>query len=155
MHDIDRPVRELLGQGRREVFSVSPDVPVLDALRVLADKDIGAVLVVDGERLVGVLSERDYARRGELAGRSARETPVRDLMTADVISVAPHHTVKQCMALMTAKRVRHLPVLDHGRVVGLVTIGDLVKETISHYEDVVRDVEHDRLFMRTEEAGYY
>jgi CBS domain-containing protein len=155
MQAVDRPVGQLLGKGAREVFSVPPDVPVLVALQVLADKGVGAVLVLDGEQLVGVLSERDYARRGELAGRSARETPVRELMTPDVISVAPHHTVKQCMAVMTAKRVRHLPVLDQGRVIGLVSIGDLVRETISQYEDIVRDLEHDRLFMRTEEAGYY
>jgi CBS domain-containing protein len=155
MHELDRPVGQLLGQDRREVFSVSPDAPVLAALQVLADKDIGAVVVLDGERLVGVLSERDYARGGELAGRSARETPVRELMTPDVISVSPDNTVKQCMALMTAKRLRHLPVVDRGRIIGLVSIGDLVKQMVSHYEEVVRDLEHDRLFLRTEEAGYY
>jgi len=155
MHELDRPVEQLLGQDRREVFSVSPDASVLAALQVLADKDVGAVVVLDGERLVGVLSERDYARGGELAGRSARETRVRELMTPNVVSVSPDNTVKQCMALMTAKRLRHLPVVDQGRIIGLVSIGDLVKQTVSHYEEVVRDLEHDRLFLRTEEAGYY
>jgi len=155
MHEIDLPVGQLVGQGGREVFSVSPDASVLAALQVLADKDVGAVVVLDGERLVGVLSERDYARGGELAGRSARETRVRELMTPNVVSVSPDNTVKQCMALMTAKRLRHLPVVDQGRIIGLVSIGDLVKQTVSHYEEVVRDLEHDRLFLRTEEAGYY
>lgn len=155
MQGVDRPIRELLGQRPREVVSVPPDAPVLTALQVMADEDIGVVLVLDGERLVGVLSERDYARRGELAGGSAGGTPVHELMTPRVVMATPDHTVEQCMALMTAEHVRHLPVLDQGRVIGVVSIRDLVREVVSHYEDIVRDMEHDRLFLRTEEAGYY
>ena len=155
MQGVDNPIRQLLGRRPREVFSVPPDAPVLAALRILADKDIGVVLVLDGERLVGVMSERDYARRGEVAGRSAQETLVRELMTPQVVMVTPDHTVEQCMALMTAEHVRHLPVLDQDRVVGVVSIRDLVKEAVSHYEEIVRDLDHDRLYLQTEEAGYY
>jgi CBS domain-containing protein len=155
MQGVDNPIRQLLGRRPREVFSVPPDAPVLAALRILADKDIGVVLVLDGDRLVGVMSERDYARRGEVAGRSAQETLVRELMTPQVVMVTPNHTVEQCMALMTAEHVRHLPVLDQDRVVGVVSIRDLVKEAVSHYEEIVRDLDHDRLYLRTEEAGYY
>jgi CBS domain-containing protein len=155
MHGVDNPIRQLLGRRSREVFAVPPDAPVLAALEVLADKDIGVVLVLDGHRLVGVMSERDYARQGELAGRSARETLVREVMTPRVVVVSPDHTVEQCMALMSAEHVRHLPVVDQDRVVGVVSMRDLVKETVSHYEEIVRDLDHDRLYLRTEEAGYY
>ena len=155
MQGVDNPIRQLLERRPREVFSVPPDAPVLAALRILAEKDIGVVLVLDGDRLVGVMSERDYARRGEVAGRSAQETLVRELMTPQVVMVTPDHTVEQCMALMTAEHVRHLPVLDQGRVVGVVSIRDLVKEAVSHYEEIVRDLDYNRLYLRTEEAGYY
>ena len=155
MQGVDTPVRQLLAPPPREVFTVSPDTPVQTALEILADKDVGVVLVLDGERLAGVLSERDYARNGEVAGRSARETAVHELMTQRVVMVTPDHTVEQCMALMTAEHVRHLPVLEEGRLVGVVSMRDLVRQIVSHYEDIVRDLEHDRLFLRTEEAGYY
>ena len=155
MQGVDTPVRELLGRSPREVVAVAPDTPVLDALRVLADEDVGVVLVLDGGRLVGVLSERDYTRQGEVAGRSARETRVRDLMTPAVTMVTPDYTVEQCMALMTAEHVRHLPVLDGDRIVGVVSIRDLVRAMVSHYEDIVRGIQHDRLYLRAGEAGYY
>ncbi len=155
MQGVDTPIRQLLGEPRREVFTVSPDTSVLAALQILTDQDIGVVLVLDGDRLVGVLSERDYTRQGELSGRSARETPVHELMTREVTMVTPDYTVEQCMAVMTAEHVRHLPVLDQDRVVGVVSIRDLVKATVSHYEDIVRDLDRDRLYLRTEEAGYY
>ena len=155
MQGVDTPVRQLLEQPPREVFAVAPDASVLSALEVMADKNIGVVLVLDGERFVGVLSERDYARHVELAGRSARETQVHELMTRQVVMAKPDYTVEQCMALMTAEHVRHLPVLDQGRVVGVVSIRDLVRATVSHYEEIVRDLDRDRLYLRTEEAGYY
>jgi len=155
MQGVDRPIRHVLGELPREVFGLPPDASVQAALEILAEKDIGVVLVLDGERLAGVLSERDYARHGEVAGRSARETPIHELMTQRVVVVTPDHTVEQCMALMTAEHVRHLPVLEEGRLVGVVSMRDLVRQIVSHYEDIVRDLEHDRLFLRTEEAGYY
>ena len=155
MKAADRPVRQLLGQPPREVFSVQADDLVLDALKVLADHSVGAVLVLDDTKLVGVFSERDYARQGELAGRSAADTPVRELMSAEVITVVPDNTVEQCMALMTAKRVRHLPVVDGHRIVGLISIGDLVRARVEHFERIVRDLDRDHLSRRTGEAGYY
>ena len=155
MQGVDTPIRQLLGPPPREVFTVSPDTSVLAALQVLADANIGVVLVLDGERLVGVLSERDYARQGEVAGRSAGGTRVHELMTPQVTMVTPDYTVEQCMALMTAEHVRHLPVLDGDRIVGVVSIRDLVRAMVSHYEDIVRGIQHDRLYLRAGEAGYY
>ncbi len=155
MQGVDTPIRQLLEQPPREVFTVAPDTTVLAALQILTEQDIGVVLVLDGDRLVGVLSERDYTRQGELSGRSARETRVDELMTRQVTMVTPDYTVEQCMAVMTAEHVRHLPVLDQDRVVGVISIRDLVRATVSHYEDIVRDLDRDRLYLRTEEAGYY
>jgi CBS domain-containing protein len=155
MQGVDTPIRQLLGQPPRELFAVPPDASMLTALQILADNNIGVVLVLDDGRLVGVLSERDYARQGEVVGRSARDAQVHELMTRQVMVVPLDHTVEQCMALMTAEHVRHLPVIDQGRIVGVVSMRDLVKATVSHYEEIVRDLDRDRLFLRTEEAGYY
>jgi CBS domain-containing protein len=110
--------------------SIRPDAPVLDALRVMAEHGIGAVLVIDGPNLLGILSERDYARKVVLYGRTSADTPVRDIMSADVVTTTPNDTVEQCMQSMTEKRIRHLPVIEHGSVVGIVSIGDLVKAVI-------------------------
>lgn len=125
-----RTVRQLLEAKAPEVYSIGPDAPVLDAVRLMAEKRIGALLVMDAERLVGILSERDYARKVVLQGRSSRDTPVRDIMTSDVITVRPNDTSDRCMQVVTERRVRHLPVLDDERVVGVVSIGDLVKAVI-------------------------
>jgi len=125
-----RTVRQLLEAKAPEVFSIGPDAPVLDAVRLMAEKHIGALLVMEGERLVGILSERDYARKVVLQGRSSKDTPIRDIMTADVISVRPGDTSDRCMQVVTERRVRHLPVLEGDRVVGVVSIGDLVKAVI-------------------------
>jgi CBS domain-containing protein len=116
------------------VHSVRPDDTVLAALGVMAEHDIGAVLVVDGDTVCGILTERDYARKVVLAGRSSKDSPVRAVMTADVVCVPPSHTVGDCMAVMTERRVRHLPVVEGGQLVGLVSIGDLVKATIDEQE---------------------
>lgn len=125
-----RTVRQLLEAKAPEVYSIGPDAPVLDAVRLMAEKHIGALLVMDGERLAGILSERDYARKVVLQGRSSRDTPVRDIMTADVVTVGPNETSDHCMQVVTERRVRHLPVLEGERVVGVVSIGDLVKAVI-------------------------
>ena len=125
-----RTVRQLLGAKRPDLFAVAPDVPVIDAIRLMAEKRIGAVLVMDGARLAGILSERDYARKIVLEGRSSKDTPVRAIMTADVITVTPNDTVERCMQIVTEHRIRHLPVMEQGRVVGVVSIGDLVKAVI-------------------------
>ena len=134
-----RTVRQLLEAKAPEVFSIGPDSPVLDAVRLMAEKHIGALLVMEGERLVGILSERDYARKVVLQGRSSRDTPVRDIMTSDVVTVRPNETSDHCMQVVTERRVRHLPVLDGDRVVGVVSIGDLVKAVI---EDQAEELEH-------------
>lgn len=125
-----RTVRQLLEAKTPEVFAIGPDAPVIDAIRLMAEKRIGAVLVMEGARLAGILSERDYARKIVLQGRSSADTPVRDIMTAQVISVSLSDTADRCMQLVTDKRIRHLPVLEGGQVIGVVSIGDLVKAVI-------------------------
>jgi CBS domain-containing protein len=124
-----RLVSHLL-EGKREIFSIGPDQPVLAAIQLMADKFVGALLVMRGDELAGIVSERDYARKVILKGRSSAHTPVRDIMTANVITVGPGDTVHRCMRLVTDKHIRHLPVIDGGRVVGMLSIGDLVKAVI-------------------------
>jgi CBS domain-containing protein len=123
-------VRQLLESKAPDIHAIGPDVPVIDAIRLMAEKHVGAVLVMEGARLAGILSERDYARKVVLAGRSSADTPVRDIMTSDVITVGLDDTVQACMQTVTARRIRHLPVCDAGEVVGVVSIGDLVKAVI-------------------------
>lgn len=125
-----RTVRQLLGAKTPEVFAIPPDAPVIDAIRLMADKHVGAVLAMEGTRLAGILSERDYARKVVLAGRSSKDTAVREIMTADVVTVSPADDVNHCMQLMTDHRIRHLPVVETGAVVGVVSIGDLVAAVI-------------------------
>jgi CBS domain-containing protein len=125
-----RTVRQLLEAKAPEVFAIGPDAPVIDAIRLMAEKRIGAVLVMQGGRLAGILSERDYARKIVLEGRSSKDTPVRDIMTASVISVGLQDSAERCMQIVTEKRVRHLPVLDGEAVLGVISIGDLVKAVI-------------------------
>jgi len=132
---------DILRHKGRDVWSVKPTDTVLSALGVMALHDIGAVLVLDGDRLVGVLTERDYARKVVLAGRSSRDSQVKEVMTSHVICVAPNRSVDECMALMTTKRLRHLPVIDHKRVVGIVSIGDLVKATIDDQQFTITQLQ--------------
>ena len=124
-----------------EVYSIRPDARVIEALQLMAQKDIGALPVLDGERLVGIMSERDYARKVILLGRSSQDIEVRDIMTTDVVTVDPGRTVEACMSVMTQKRVRHLPIVEGGKLVGLVSIGDLVKEVIAEQEQTIRQLE--------------
>jgi len=123
------------------VWTVRPTDTVLHALGVMAEHDIGAVLVLDGEKLVGVLTERDYARKVVLAGRSSKESQVREVMTPHVVCVAPTQSIETCMALMTHRRLRHLPVVDHKRVVGIVSIGDLVKARIDDQQATIVELQ--------------
>lgn len=124
------------------VHAVRPDDTVLAALGVMAEHDIGAVLVVEGEELLGILSERDYARKVVLLGRASRDSAVRLIMTANVVCVAPNSTIEECMALMTERRCRHLPVVENGRVIGLVSIGDLVKAMIDEQEFTINQLKN-------------
>jgi len=120
----------LLEAKAPEVFAIGPNAPVLDAIKLMADKRIGALLVMDAGRLVGIVSERDYARKVVLQGRSSKDTPVRDIMTAEVMTVGLNDSADRCMQLVTDRRIRHLPVLDGDAVLGVVSIGDLVKAVI-------------------------
>ncbi len=122
-------VRNLV-EGKTEIFSIRPEQPVLAAIQMMADKFVGALLVMKDGELLGIVSERDYARKVILKGRSSAETPVREIMTSQVLSVGPGDTVHRCMRLMTDKHIRHLPVIDGGKVVGMLSIGDLVKAVI-------------------------
>ena len=125
-----RTVRQLLEAKSPEIIAIGPEAPVIDAIRLMAERGIGALLVMQGTHLAGILSERVYARKVVLQGRSSRDTPVRDIMTAEVVSVAPGDSIDHCMQLVTDRRIRHLPVVDAGEVVGVLSIGDLVKTVI-------------------------
>jgi CBS domain-containing protein len=135
-------VRQLLDHKGRAVFSVEPEAPVLEAIRAMATHRVGALLVMQGTTLSGIVSERDYARKVILLGRSSADTPVRDIMSSPVITVSPDDTVQKCMQLMTDRRVRHLPVMDGGAVVGMVSIGDLVKAVIAEQQQQIEQLEH-------------
>jgi CBS domain-containing protein len=135
-------VRDMLRTKGIEIFSVTPDTSVYDALKLMADKNIGAVLVMEAGALVGILSERDYARKVSLVGRTTADTPARDIMTDRVICVRPEETAEEVMALMTEKKVRHLPVLEDDRLTGVISIGDVVKATIAEKEFIIEQLEH-------------
>lgn len=135
-------VRQLLGGKSPEVYAVSPDAAVIDAIRLMAEKGIGAVLVMEGPRLVGILSERDYARKIVLHSRSSANTPVRDIMTVQLITVTPAEAVERCLQLVTEKRIRHLPVMEDEKVVGVISIGDLVKAVIEYQREQLDHLQH-------------
>ena len=136
--EISDPVSSILAQKSfSEVWQVSGEATVLDAIKLMADKNVGSVLVMDGEKLQGILSERDYTRKVFLQGRASKNTCVRDIMTSPVQCIAPGTKVAACFQLMTDKHVRHLPVLDDGKVVGIVSIGDLVKHTMDAQEAII------------------
>lgn len=123
-------LRQLLGNKTAEVYSVAPNDSVIDAIRLMAQKGVGAVLVMEGAKLVGIISERDYARKVVLQGRSSADTAVREIMTAEVVTVGLQQTVAECMRIVTEHRIRHLPVMDGDEVAGVISIGDLVKAVI-------------------------
>jgi CBS domain-containing protein len=125
-----------------EVWSVHPDDSVFDAIKKMADKEVGSLVVLEDDRIVGIITERHYARNVILKGRSSPETQVRDIMTTRVVCTRPEQTVRECMAVMTEKRIRHLPVVDQKRLVGLVSIGDLVKSIIADQEFTIEQLIH-------------
>jgi CBS domain-containing protein len=134
-------VAHLLHTKGHAVWSIPPDASVYEAISLMADKGVGALLIMEGQKLVGIVSERDYARKVILQGKSSRDTPVREIMTDKVFYVRPEQTVEDCMAVMTAHRIRHLPVLDDDQVIGVVSIGDLVRAVISEQEVRIQQLE--------------
>jgi CBS domain-containing protein len=134
-------VRQLLDQKGRSIFSVEPEDPVLEAIRQMADHHIGALLVMKAGVLQGIISERDYARKVILHGRSSAETPVWQIMSSPVVTVSLTQTVEDCMKLMTQRRIRHLPVVDAGQVVGMLSIGDLVKAVMEEQQQTIEQLE--------------
>ena len=133
-------VRELLKAKGKEIWSITPQATAYEALQVMAEKDVGALLVLDKDNLVGIFSERDYARKVILKGKFSKETPVSELMTREVLYISPQSPIEDCMALMTAKRVRHLPVLENEKLIGIVTIGDVVRQIISDQEFTIEQL---------------
>jgi CBS domain-containing protein len=136
-----KTVKHILQAKGRQTWSIQPDASVYDALTLMAEKEVGALLVLDGGKLVGIISERDYARKVILKGKSSLDTPVRDIMTSKVICVRPEQTIEECMALMTDKHVRHLPAVVGNEVVGVVSIGDLVKAVIAEKDFMIKQLE--------------
>jgi len=132
-----KTIGQLLHYKGHEIWSILPEEKVFDALKLMAEKDIGALLVLEEEMLVGIFSERDYARKVILEGKSSKTIPVREIMTTELVCGCPEQTVEQGLALMNAKHVRHLPIVDNSRLIGIVTIGDLVKAVISEKEDLI------------------
>jgi CBS domain-containing protein len=137
-----RSVQDILNSKGTDVWSVKPDDIIFDAIQLMADKGIGALLVMEEDKLVGIVTERDYARKVVLEGKSSREALIREVMTTKVLCVSPERTIDECMALMTEKRVRHLPVVEHKQVVGFLSIGDLVKAVISEQKILIDQLQH-------------
>jgi CBS domain-containing protein len=137
-----KTLQQLLNNKKhKEVISIAPHRPVFDALVVLAEYKIGALLVIDGEKLVGIFSERDYAREIVLKGKSSKTTAINEVMSTNVLTVKPNDTVEQAMSIMSDKHIRHLPVLEDNKVVGMLSIGDLVKETIDYQQRLIKQLE--------------
>jgi len=136
-----KTVRQLLAAKGHSTLSVSPESTVYDALSVMANHKIGALLVLSNDHLVGIFSERDYAREVVLKGRASRTTAVSEIMSKQVITVTPENTVEDCMNLMSGKRIRHLPVVENNKVIGILSIGDLVKETITYQQFLIQQLE--------------
>jgi CBS domain-containing protein len=137
-----KTIQQLLDTKGDQVWSIGPDASVYDALVVMAEHQIGALLVMDDSGMIGLISERDYARDVVLRGRTSKDTRVRDVMAKRVICTRPDHTLEEAMALMTEKRVRHLPVIAEGKVIGLISIGDLIKSIISEHKFIIEQLEH-------------
>jgi CBS domain-containing protein len=134
-------VRQLLAAKGHDVWSIDAEEPVLEAIQIMADRHVGALPVLRGGELAGIISERDYARKVILLGRSSAETPVWQIMSSPAITVTPEDTVQRCMEVMTERRIRHLPVVDSGRMVGMISIGDCVRAVIEDQKDTIQQLE--------------
>ncbi len=136
-----KPIVELLRKRDSTVFKVEPDVMVFDGLKLLSDHGVGAMVVMQGDKLVGVLSERDYTRKVALEGKNSRETPISEIMTANVITVSSQTRTRECMALMSQHKIRHLPVVDHGTVIGMISIRDIMDDIIADHEQTIAQLQ--------------
>jgi CBS domain-containing protein len=134
-------IGEILNYKGKQAWSISPEIMVFDAIQMMADKNIGALLVTEGNKLVGILTERDYTRKVALKGKSSKQTAVREILTGQVVHATPNHTVEECMRLMTDHRVRHLPVLEEDKIAGIVSIGDLVNWIISEQSHTINQLQ--------------
>jgi len=137
-----KSIREMLEGKGRQCWTVAPGTPVFDALKLMAEKNVGALMVLDSNKLIGVFSERDYARKVILMGKSSKDTAVREIMSENVVTVTPDDSIEECMALMTDKRIRHLPVLEDDELAGVISIGDVVKAIMSEQEFMIEQLEH-------------
>ena len=137
-----KTVADILGTKGREVWTITPETIVFEALKMMADKNVGALVVMDGAKVTGILSERDYARKVILHGRSSRELETREIMSTNVYFVSPEQNIEDCMALFTNKRVRHLPVLQNEQLIGIISIGDVVKAVIAEQESTIKHLEN-------------
>lgn len=135
-------VRQLLDSKDNEVWTIQPDETVLNAIQMMSDKDVGSLVVVQGGKPVGIFTERHYARKVFLKGRHSPTTLIREIMSTRIVCASPEQTIAECMAVMTDKRIRHLPILDHGKLVGIVSIGDLVKSKIADQEFTIEQLVH-------------
>ena len=135
-------ISQLLHHKGLEIWSIGPDEFVFEAIRVMAEKTIGALIVIDDGRMVGIVSERDYARKVIIQGKASKTTPVSEIMTSKLVTVTPHQSVDDCMSIMTARRVRHLPVVDGDELVGVLSLGDLVKSIIDDKQHTIEDLQH-------------
>lgn len=150
-----RSLKQLLASKPQAIHAVGPETSVLEALTIMAEHDIGAVLVFDADKVVGVLTERDYARKGILAGRLSKDTPVRELMTSEVIFATSDKTIEECMGIMTSGDFRHLPVMEGGRLIGIVSMRDLVREIIAHQRHTIEDLRRDMITVMTPDPSSY
>lgn len=139
--DVSGTIEAILGQKGREIFSVSPDATVFEAVEQMANKNVGALLVVENDQLVGMISERDYTRKVMLRGKRSRETQVREIMSSELTVISPREPVENCLRMMTDKRIRHLPVLDGDTIRGIISIGDLVKWVIATQSAAIQHLE--------------
>jgi len=150
----DRSLRQILADKSENVYAVEPGDSVFSAIQLMADKNLGIVLVEQNGKLVGVLSERDYARKIILQGRSSKDTLVREIMTTNVVTVTPDHSIPQCMALMNSGGFRHLPIVADGKTIGVLSIRDLLKKIVAHHERLIRDMELAKLTMLSGGTSY-
>jgi CBS domain-containing protein len=137
-----RRVKDILQEKGSQVYAVAPDATVYEALQQMAEENVGALMVMEGERMVGLISERDYARKIVLKGKFSKDVAVREIMSTQMVTIGPDEDVEGCMELMTDRRVRHLPVFDDGRLIGLISIGDIVNTIIRHKEEIIEQLEN-------------